>query len=297
MDGRPVPFAQDCQLDTTRLDNTIPNTNVSLTDSLKFLKKETTFKERDTSLDLNHLHRWLWLAGLPAKYTRPLHQHKVLRRDIIITEQMRLHLTWIDDIVFLKPIPRALLNYQFFHDHVCSDEDIYSRVMGFLYTYLRSIRHESDFDIAVQHKLLPHTTWEKWLAFTRDFPEPPNQRQGTRWDFGELRIWRLNIIARVLYFRLLRGWITLTRDTGVYFTGFFALIAALFAVLSVTLSAFQVAMTPDWTASGVESAGYWVAIVCLICTASLALFAMTWFTALLLTNSVFAIKSFVKKTI
>jgi hypothetical protein len=295
--GRQVPFSKGDELDKKTWNSVVPNTNTSLADSREWLEKELTFTETPGSLDVNRLYSYLWLAGLPAKYTRPLHQHKVLGRDIVITEQMRLHLTWIDSNIFFKPIPRALLNYQFFQDHILCNEDIYFQAMEFLYTYIRSIQHESDFDLALEEKLLPlGTTWTTWLAFTKNFPTDQVRKRRTRWDFGELRIWRLNIIAKVFYFRPLRGWITLTRDTSVHFTGFFALIAALFAVLSVTLSAFQVAMSPDWKASAVETTGYWLAIVCLICVAGLVLFIIAWFMALLLTNSVFAIKNFLKKT-
>lgn len=42
---------------------------------------------------LNTIHNWLWRAGLPGR-VQPLHHQKVLRRDIVVTERIDLHLVW-----------------------------------------------------------------------------------------------------------------------------------------------------------------------------------------------------------
>lgn len=57
---------------------------------------------------LNDIHDWLWLVGRPMP-PRPLYYQKAARRDIVVHEQMDLHLIWDNKRMFLKPIPRYLL--------------------------------------------------------------------------------------------------------------------------------------------------------------------------------------------
>ena len=42
---------------------------------------------------LNAIHDWLWRAGLPGR-VQPLHHQRVLRRHILVTERIDLHLVW-----------------------------------------------------------------------------------------------------------------------------------------------------------------------------------------------------------
>lgn len=43
--------------------------------------------------DLEMIHKQLWYAGRPGNI-RPLHHQRVLRRELILTEDPRLHLVW-----------------------------------------------------------------------------------------------------------------------------------------------------------------------------------------------------------
>lgn len=55
-------------------------------DIFKFLSYDLNVKK------LNYIHKQLWLADRPMNY-KPLHRQKIMNREIIIIEQIDLHLT------------------------------------------------------------------------------------------------------------------------------------------------------------------------------------------------------------
>ncbi|KAH7119436.1 hypothetical protein B0J13DRAFT_629578 [Dactylonectria estremocensis] len=78
-----------------------------------------------TELDLHRLNKvsgWLWIAGrlMPP---RPLHHQLLLSRDVFVTEQMNMHLVWTTTRIFVKPIPRFLLEPCFWTEYLCCGED------------------------------------------------------------------------------------------------------------------------------------------------------------------------------
>lgn len=148
-------------------------------------------------LDLERLHsilKRMWIVGRPTP-PRPLHHQLLLSRDIFLTEQMDMHLVWTTGRMFLKPIPRFLLEPDFWTSYLASPEpcscfkedfdpksiitntqgaavnttgaksDIKSVkkcngglrtcALGFLFSYAALIAHESDFQIAKEKRLLP----------------------------------------------------------------------------------------------------------------------------------------------
>ena len=84
---------------------------------------------------LNYIHKQLWLAGRPMNY-KPLHRQKVMNREIIITEQTDLHLTWANSTIFVKPFPRYLGNYNFWISHLCENKTLHEQACGFLFHIL-----------------------------------------------------------------------------------------------------------------------------------------------------------------
>ena len=116
----------------------------------------------------------------------PLHQQKVKGREITVTEDPRLHLVWIYDRVFIKPLPKYLLSYTFWSDTMSNERSVlrgstreeqqtYSKIrrsaLGFLRTYYYLIQHESDFEITRNETRLlpPDITWTDFCAFSKDF--------------------------------------------------------------------------------------------------------------------------------
>jgi hypothetical protein len=74
----------------------------------------------EIELDLSRLasiHPWLWVAGRPMP-PRPLHYQLLVGREIFVTEQMDMHLVWTTGRIFLKPIPRFLLEPRFWIEYL-----------------------------------------------------------------------------------------------------------------------------------------------------------------------------------
>lgn len=134
---------------------------------------------------LNTLVEWLWVAGQPMPL-RPLHHQLLLDRDVVIAEQMDLHLVWTPGRIFLKPLPPFLLEPRFWRDQLackigcdcsydsgergyiweCARRKLWRCALGFLFSYAGLICYESGFWIAKEKHLLPHQV--EWVAW-RDF--------------------------------------------------------------------------------------------------------------------------------
>ena len=56
----------------------------------------------------------LWIMSTQSGTNiNPLHRQRVRGREIIVTEQPRLHLLWFHDRIFVKPLPKHLLSHEF----------------------------------------------------------------------------------------------------------------------------------------------------------------------------------------
>ncbi|KAJ8058481.1 hypothetical protein OCU04_012669 [Sclerotinia nivalis] len=101
-----------------------------------------------------------------STHIRPLHHQGVKLRDIVISENLELHLIWYYDKIFIKPVPKYLLSFDFWHTYLISptsplglEREIIKRsVLGFLRTYRYLVQYESDFNIIIEKRLLPETT-------------------------------------------------------------------------------------------------------------------------------------------
>jgi hypothetical protein len=169
-------------------------------------------------LDLKKLHDiqgYLWLAGLPLP-PRALHHQVLLGREILITEQMHMHLLWSRGRILLKPIPRFLLSPLFWEQHLLPPQEAQGRdgsiqcslretALGFLLSYAALIAHESDFHLAKSKSLIPSSvTWTQWRLFIRQLltnsskdNTPPSQ-VAVRFRYGELRLDRIKLILTLL---------------------------------------------------------------------------------------------------
>ncbi|KAM3070076.1 hypothetical protein ACMFMG_003892 [Clarireedia jacksonii] len=248
---------------TFRDDLTVPN----LQDS-QWIKKE---------LDLSRLTRmfnYLWLAGRPMP-PRPLHYQVILGREIMVTEQMDLHLVWSSNRIFLKPLPRFLLERQFWlryltcrdqcgcsmkprqsvqSDQVeCIQRQLWRTATGFLFSYAALICFESDFRIA-QEKHLIHDKidWSSWRAFVRELDtEHIYRKVNSRFLYGELRLGRLSKIHRISQLSL-RGYSQAWNQYSTFFERNFALIASTVIYVAFILGAMQTGLaTGDLQASSI----------------------------------------------
>lgn len=219
------------------------------------------FLERELSVRrLNEMHGHLWLCGRPNP-PRPLHRQLLLGRDIQITEDADLHLVWMPKRIFIKPLPRWLIETGFGTARQLLPTYTSPRLgelgycaRGFLFTYTALISYESDFNIAHDKGLLPgKMTWDEWRMLSAQIVQEHSYRDiNQRYWYGELRLSRLNKVYRVYKGNLLRGYSSI----GSYVTyddlliDNFAGLAAALAYVVVVLTAMQVGLSTEQLSGG-----------------------------------------------
>lgn len=142
---------------------------------------------------LDAIHGKLWRVGF-QRPPRPLSTQVQLGRAIVLTHALDMHLVWDGSKIFLKPLPRYLLEPEFWTQHALqtdssentacrstekpwdtaavapavgtarstsdmssppSSSDIRKSALGLLYTYACLITHPADLQLALEHGLLP----------------------------------------------------------------------------------------------------------------------------------------------
>ncbi|KAF4810395.1 hypothetical protein CGCSCA5_v010637 [Colletotrichum siamense] len=218
---------------------------------------------------LNDVQDLLWICGRPMP-PRPLHYQLLTSREIHVTENPELHLVWAKNRIFVKPIPRWLLDPDFWAAHLLvtttttddgtsssdgkrhqSDprRELVACALGFLFSYTALVAYESDFRIAVEKGLMPpQVSWDRWRALSAQIVQNHCYASvNPRYWYGELRLSRLNKIYRVRLGYLLRGYSKvashalyedLLRDN-------FAALAAVLGYVVIVLTAMQVGLATD----------------------------------------------------
>ncbi|KAK2616785.1 hypothetical protein QQS21_000162 [Conoideocrella luteorostrata] len=199
--------------------------------------------------DLDRIsNRLWWMSKQDSANISPLHRQLVKGRSIIVTEDPKLHLVWIYDRIFIKPLPRYLTSYWFWEDILCAGNDSKGRevrirgaALGLLRTYHHLIKHESDFRMAQDPSLYlipPEVTWEQFCSFARNLEFIQDGDVSLRYAYGEIRLTRLNFYAPFLlgksYFQRVEY------QYGQYFARFYLPILFVMGVLSVILGGLQI---------------------------------------------------------
>lgn len=215
---------------------------------LDFLEKE------HCSPDLDRIAgRLWWMSKQDNTNISPLHRQLIKRRRIVVTEDPKLHLVWINDRIFVKPLPRYLTSYIFWRNYLGKDANIIAKnrydhvrktVLGYLRTYFYLVRSESDFHIAQDpslHLIPTGVTWEQFYNFTIDLTTIRNSDVSERYTYGEIRLTRLNFYAPFLleksYFQ------RIDYQYGEYFAHFYGPILFVIGIVSIILSGLQIAVT------------------------------------------------------
>jgi hypothetical protein len=120
-----------------------------------FLKEELGCPE------LDELYSHLYLVARKAgDHIDPLHEHLLKGRTVCITENPDLHLVWYYKQLYVKPLPKFLLSFDFWEKHLAETtqyspnsssiqpDAIRRAALGFVRSYSYLICHESDFLIA-----------------------------------------------------------------------------------------------------------------------------------------------------
>jgi hypothetical protein len=173
------------------------------------------FLSHDLDLSrLNRIHGHLWMAGRPMR-ARPLHRYKMLGMEVLGTQQMDLHLLKYSTKLLVKPLPEWILSYEFWTEHICKPGDadtegnreegwMWKSAAGFLVSYVWLIITPLDLKIAHEYALLPSfVTWHWWKDFVRDVLDHVDintlHEVNKRYQFGDLRLGRINSIYRIRY--------------------------------------------------------------------------------------------------
>ncbi|KAI0173468.1 hypothetical protein GGR52DRAFT_590672 [Hypoxylon sp. FL1284] len=221
-------------------------------DNVCYLQKELSIER------LNRLSRWLWVAGRPMP-PRPLHHQLLLGREIVIAEQMDLHLVWTRGRIFLKPIPGYLLEPCFWttclacrHDYPCSsttekpclNQSLSKCALGFLFSYAALICYESDFILAQNRHLLPtQVRWRDWRTLVDELDtEHIYGKINERYFYGELRLSRLNKIQYLRFGPALRGYLPTWTRYSDFFLDNFTWLTSVTVYIAIVLTAFQVGL-------------------------------------------------------
>lgn len=240
----------------------------------------------EKELDLHRLHsvfKRMWIVGRPTP-PRSLHHQLLLSRDIFLTEQMDMHLVWTTGRIFLKPIPRFLLEPDFWTSYLASPEPcscfgkdvdpksvttntqgatasttgaksvkkcnggLRTCALGFLFSYTALITHESDFEIAREKRLLPEqVTWSAWTTLVKQLDtQNIYDKIDERFKYGELRLSRLNKIYRFTRCPWLLGpYMSHWHQYGSYFQDNFTWLASTTVYIAIVLTAMQVGLAAD----------------------------------------------------
>lgn len=244
----------------------------------EFLKQEFLLK------DLEKMAPYLWMMSKhDSKSISPLHRQRVKGRDIVITEDPRLHLVWYHDRIFIKPLPKYLLSHYFWEKYLCIDGDsapeqitLQKAVLGYLRTYIHLIKYESDFRIATDDKLQLIPSDILFLEFC-DFIAPLENLLDAdvagRYAYGEIRLTRLNLYSKIFLMKF--SFHRIRPQYSDYFASFYGPLLFVFAILSVVLGAMQVSMAIDFDVS--KQWKYfgqfcqWFSVMCLSAVAILVL--------------------------
>ena len=172
-----------------------------------------------------------------------------MKREIVITEQADLHLTWSESTIFVKPFPRYLGEIA----HLCQVDELHGSACGFLFSYTWLIGRESDFNLGRELGLVPQMPWTQWSAYIQDvrrtIDAEPLDQINRRYLYGELRLPRLNWIYRFYGRRqdrsLIRGYVYNDRTYSSVFVRNFAWIFVVFIYATIVLTAMQVGLATE----------------------------------------------------
>jgi hypothetical protein len=290
------PFSKACQL-STDLDDDATEKLVA-----KFLPDQPALSLRDTDRlwaflekdlvpnDLERIASRLWIMTTPSSANiNPLHRQQVKGRDIVITEEPRLHLLWIHNRIFVKPLPRYLISFGFWNLFLridacklsCERDNVRKAALGFIRTYRHLIQSESDFFIAQRIKLIPEgIDWPAFARFVFELEKIEDFDTSERYTYGEIRLTRLNFYAPFLlgkfYYEQVHG------QYADYFGRLYGPILFVFAILSTALNSMQVELAtdelvaPHWKAMWPIFRGF--SALCLVGVISVCVwFIVLWF--------------------
>jgi hypothetical protein len=226
----------------------------------------------------------LWLIAVPGA-PRSLYYQKFLRREIVIAEELDLHLVWAKSRIFVKPIPDFLINYDFWETYICCEPELYRGACGLLYSYCGLIRFGHDLQVAQNcHLVNVNLDYRAWAEFARKIlpnlnPSDPNTMD-TRFHYGELRLHRLDTIYRyspqqLSVSSIFQGFPHALSESYVPYMDQYNNAVSAFGVIVIVLSVFNLSLSAhsQRPAADLQQAAYGFALFAMIlCAALIAVF-------------------------
>lgn len=167
-------------------------------------------------------------------------------------------------------------------------------------SYFYLIRHQSDFDIALEKKLITCTEFSELLYFLRFLGDISDDVVTPRYQYGELRLSRLNLYTK--FYLLEAHYHKVMGQYGPYLTKVVTPFVFVFAAVSVALTAMQVILAVEqmggsnsttWPTFISVSRGFSLACLCFILFSTVFVPGIACF--FLLRELIFALKA-VRKT-
>lgn len=234
----------------------------------------------------NAIRKMLWLIAVHGA-PRSLYYQKFLRREIVIAEELGLHLVWAKSRIFIKPLPDFLLNHDFWEAYISCEPQLHRAACGLLYSYCGLIRFSHDLQVAQDcHLVNVNLDYRAWTEFSRTIlpnlnPEDSNTMD-TRFQYGELRLNRLDTIYRYSPYKftvssILQGFPHALTESYVPYMDQYNNAVSAFGVIVIILSAFNLSLSassksPD---PDLQQAAYGFALFAMIlCAALIVVFIM-----------------------
>jgi hypothetical protein len=171
---------------------------------------------------------------------------------------MDLHLLKFGSHLIIKPLAEYMLSHSFWTSHICASESLHKSACGFLLSYVWLLTTPLDLRLAHELALVPgFVTWPWWKAFVRDFVHAVDVNAldtvNARYEFGDLRLGRINSIYRTRFFHthFVRGYLYGYNRYVVFFQRNFSWILVVFVFFSLVLAAMQVGASVEPLSSNV----------------------------------------------
>ncbi|KAM0347319.1 hypothetical protein ACHAPU_004838 [Fusarium lateritium] len=237
--------------------------------------------------DLSRFHgirKLLWIIGVHGA-PRSLYYQKFLRREIVIAEELDLHLVWAKSRIFIKPLPDFLLNYDFWAANISCEPELHRAACGLVYSYCGLIRFSHDLQVAKDHNLInKDLTYKSWTDFVRLILPSLNPKDHSvmdpRFQYGELRLHRLDTLYRYSPYKfsissIIQGFPHALNESYVPYMDQYNNAVSAFGVVVIVLSAFNLSLSahsknPD---PDLQQAAWGFAIFAMVlCAGLIALF-------------------------
>lgn len=262
---------------------------------------ELAFLSRDLLVTkLNSMHDFLWMAGRPMP-PRHLGHQIVLSRQIVVTEDVALHLVWQGKRMFVKPLSKYLLDEELWEQCLLERsqdtaevailrESIAQCARGFLLSYCALLCYESDFNTAQSLGLLPsEVKWKQWRLWVAEIIKNcPYDQVNQRFWYGELRLSRLNKICRWRKGAIFRGYSSVgsPSDYGELLSENFGALAVALGYIVIVLTAMQVGLATNHLqqSTAFQGASWVFTVISIIAPLAIVVAIMVYFLAMVINN-------------